>query len=171
MVAQGLPTVIVSDPDPAYRQYLAALLVEGFRCLTTSGLRETYYAIVRERPCLLILELNQPDGDGLSLIQYLQADPALKQILIACVTQRGTMRDKVLAFRAGADDYLVKPLSTPTFFGQMLLLRRAGHQARAYAVRNGQLTHPSRRDAHPAGGTVAATAPPASATTGFFRRS
>jgi DNA-binding response OmpR family regulator len=135
MVRNALPTVIVADPDPAYQRYLTTLLLEGFRCIITNSLRETYQAVLRERPILLVMELNQPDGDGLSLIQYLQADPVLKQILIACVTQRASLKDKVLAFRMGVDDYFVKPVSTPTFYGQMLLLRRAGHMARNLAVR------------------------------------
>ncbi len=135
MVSNALPTVIVADPDPAYQRYLTALLLEGFRCISTGSLRETFQAILRERPILLVIELNQPDGDGLSLIQYLQADPILKGILIACVTQRASLRDKVLAFRLGVDDYLVKPVTTPTFFGQMLLLRRAGHMARSFGRR------------------------------------
>src|SRR5215469_7310288 len=129
MMSTALPTVIVADPDPAYQRYLPSLLREGFRCIITNTLRETYQAILSEHPILLLMELNQPDGDGLSLIQYLQADPVLKRILIACVTQRASLRDKVLAFRMGVDDYFVKPVSTPTFYGQMLLLRRAGHMA------------------------------------------
>ena len=54
----------------------------------------------------------------------------MKDILIACVTQRATIWDKLWAFRAGADDYIVKPL-TETFYGQILLLKRAGLMARA----------------------------------------
>ena len=135
MMSTALPTVIVADPDPAYQRYLPSLLREGFRCIITGSLRETYQAILSERPILLVMELNQPDGDGLSLIRYLQADPVLKRILIACVTQRASLKDKVLAFRMGVDDYFVKPVSTPTFYGQMLLLRRAGHMARSVVVR------------------------------------
>ncbi len=129
-----LPTVVVADPDRFYQYGIAGALQQSFRCITTNSLRETYQAILYTRPSLLILELDQPDGDGIALIRHLQATPALKDILIACVTRRATMRDKLHAFRAGADDYIVKPLSN-SFYGQMLLLRRAGHMARAYAAR------------------------------------
>ena len=135
MWRKPLPTVVVADPDPAYQRYLTSLLEEGFRCVITGSLRETYQAILSDRPILLVIELNQPDGNGLSLIRYLQADPILKQILIVCITQRASPRDKVQAFRMGADDYFVKPVSTSTFFGQMLLLRRAGHMARSPVMR------------------------------------
>ena len=106
------------------------MLQQSFRCIVTSSLRETYQAIVREQPTLVIQELNQPDGDGLELIAYLQAHPAWKNILIACVTQRATSRERMYAYRLGADDYLVKPLSA-AFSGQMLMVQRGGLMARA----------------------------------------
>ena len=126
-----LPAVVVADPDPASQQQIVELLKSSFRCIVTNTLTDTYQTIRRERPPLLILDLDQPDGDGLKLIQALQSDPILRQVLIACVTKRSTIKDKIAAFRVGADDYLVKPLvPSMNFYGRMLLLRRAGHIAR-----------------------------------------
>ncbi len=136
MTRNSLPLVVVADPDPAYQHQITSLLQPGFRCITTSTLAETYQVIRRERPVLLALELNQPDGDGIAFIERLQADSTLKHVLIACVTQRSTTMDKIRAFRAGADDYIVKPLSLATsFYGRMLLLQRSGHMARASTAR------------------------------------
>src|SRR5581483_7367772 len=125
-----LPTVVVADPDMFYQDRIVFALQQSFRCIRTNSLRQTYHAILHERPTVVTLELDQPDGDGLDLIEHLQADPALRGILIACVTQRSNIWDKLWAFRAGADDYIVKPLPQ-TFYGQILLLKRAGHMARA----------------------------------------
>jgi DNA-binding response OmpR family regulator len=126
---------VVADPDPLYQRYLTYLLQQEFRCIAASTLRETYQTIQSVHPALLILELNQPDGDGIGFIQHVQADPQLKTILIACVTQRASLMDKVRAFRAGTDDYLVKPVPSATFVGQMLLLRRTGYMARTISAR------------------------------------
>lgn len=126
-----LPTAVIADPDPAYRHEVARLLQPGFRCFVTSTLEETYRAIWQIKPTLVSLELTFPDGDGFRLIQDLQAEPALKHVLIACVTRRSSPRDKIQAFRAGADDYFVKPLvPAMNFFGRMLLLRQMGQTAR-----------------------------------------
>ena len=132
MLRNPLSTLVVADPDIAYQRQIVSLLEPSFRCFTASTLREAYLTILRERPSLITLELAQPDGDGISFIQYLQAEPPLQHILIACVTERASIADKVRAFRAGADDYLVKPIYGPTFYGQMLLLRRTGHMARNF---------------------------------------
>lgn len=126
-----LPTAIIADPDPIYRQEIAHLLHPGFRCFVTGTLEETYRAIWQLKPALVSLELTFPDGDGLQLIRDLQTEPALKHVLIACVTRLSSPRDKIQAFRAGADDYFVKPLSPAmNFFGRMLLLRQMGQTAR-----------------------------------------
>lgn len=127
--------LVVIEPDPDYQRQIAQLLEESFQCIPARGLNEAYQAILRFRPSMITLELDQPDGDALAFITYLQQDSALRPILIACVTRRSSVMDKVRAFRAGADDYFVKPVSSTVFHGQMLLLRRAGHQARSISVR------------------------------------
>ena len=131
MASNALPIVVVADPDPTHQRQIIALLQRDFRCLAANSLQEAYQTVQREHPVLMTLELSQPDGDGIALIEYLQADPMLRQVLIACVTSRTSVKDKVRAFRAGADDYIVKPLTPLTnFTGRMLLLRRLGHLAR-----------------------------------------
>jgi DNA-binding response OmpR family regulator len=131
MMNNPISTVVVVDPDPLYQRQIAYALQQSFRCLPAASLQEAQQLIRRERPGMVILELDLPDGDGIKLIEALQADPALKQVLIACLTRRKSVPDKIRAFRAGADDYLVKPLAPSTnLYGQMLLLRRAGHFAR-----------------------------------------
>ncbi len=130
-----LSTVVVIDPDPNYQRQIAQLLQESFQCIPANSLSEAFQLIVRYRPNLVTLELDQPDGDAFAFIHYLQQESTLKSILIACVTRRASIADKVRAFRMGADDYIVKPVSPTLFYGQMLLLRRAGYIARSVSVR------------------------------------
>jgi DNA-binding response OmpR family regulator len=133
MNARVLPSIIVADPDPAWQRQMTTLLQRDFQCFVAGTMHEAAQLIERVQPVLLILELDQPDGDGFALIHYLQASPNLRQILIACVTTRSTITDKLRAIRAGVDDYIVKPLDVVTFAGRMLMLRRLGHMARSYA--------------------------------------
>ena len=127
----SLPTALVADPDPLSQQQLVKLLEPSFRCVVANSLRETVVVLQRERPILLVLDLDQPDGDGIVLIRQMQSHPDYSRVLIACVTKRAAIKDKILAFQAGVDDYLVKPLTQAmNFYGRMLLLRRAGHIAR-----------------------------------------
>jgi putative two-component system response regulator len=135
MPSYPISTVVVIDPDPIYQRQIAYLLRESFQCIPANSLSEAFQLIMRYQPALVTLEIDQPDGDAFAFIQYLQQDRALKMILIACVTSRSAIAEKVRAFRAGADDYIVKPVSPALFYGQMLLLRRAGHLARNVSMR------------------------------------
>jgi DNA-binding response OmpR family regulator len=130
-VAASLPLVLVADPDPFYQYQLVKLLEPSFRCVLAGSLREVVQALQRERPVLLVLDVDQPDGDGIALIRRMQSHPDFRGVLIACITRRSSIKDKMLAFQAGVDDYLVKPLTqTMNFYGRMLLLRRVGYIAR-----------------------------------------
>lgn len=131
---------VIADPDPNYRRWIASLLQPDFTSIPTSTLQETWREIWqtvqnafsrRQPPPLLLLELEQPDGDGVEFIRYLQRDPYLRHVLITCVTHRSSLRDKLAAFRAGADDYVVKPCLPDQLVGMMLLLQRSGYLARS----------------------------------------
>lgn len=159
------PRVVVADPDPNYQSTIAALLHPYFHCRPASSLRQAWLLLYEEvraayeserRLPLLILELNQPDGSGLDLIRYLQADPSLppqvqlppifQKVLIACLSQRSSLREKLELFRAGADDFIVKPFPLEDFAGRMLLLHNHGYVARIDRTGNGPSSGP-RMDA------------------------
>lgn len=143
------PLVVVSDPDRGYQALMVALLRPYFEVWTAGSLRETWditwqaLGQVYRRghwPLLLILELRQPDGDGLKFVEYLHQDATLRSILIACVSEQRELRWKLAAVRAGADDFVVKcstswrqPGLPQTFAGMMLLLQQQGTVSRMIA--------------------------------------
>ena len=58
---------------------------------------------------LIILDLNLPDRDGMSVIEFLRSFNNVISIIV--LTKRSNIDDKVLALDAGANDYMVKPYS------------------------------------------------------------
>lgn len=80
-------------------------------------------AAIRTRiPTLIVTELDLPDRSGLDLLAALHAAPATRNVLLLVVTGRRGVGDKVAAFQAGADDYLVKPVDPYRFETQVQLL-------------------------------------------------
>lgn len=73
------------------------------------ALAEASGEIERRPPDLVLLDVSLPDGEGYQLCSSLQGDPATQDIPIVFLTARSDTRDKVTAFRLGADDYLEKP--------------------------------------------------------------
>lgn len=72
---------------------------------------------------LLILDLNLPGLDGVSLLQKLR--PNMPRLPLLVLTARHRIEDKVMVFQHGADDYLVKPFSFVELLARVrALLRR-----------------------------------------------
>jgi DNA-binding response OmpR family regulator len=75
---------------------------------------------------LVLLDLNLPDVDGLSVCRTLRADASTRALPIIMVTARVDERDRLLGFDLGADDYVTKPFSIRELTARVrALLRRA----------------------------------------------
>jgi DNA-binding response OmpR family regulator len=81
-------------------------------------------ACERELPELVILDLNLPDTDGLSLCRELRAWDATRTLPILMLTARAAEADRVTGLDLGADDYLTKPFSLRELAARVQALRR-----------------------------------------------
>jgi DNA-binding response OmpR family regulator len=59
----------------------------------------------------VILDLNLPDLDGLTICRELRREPQTQAVPILMLTARGSERDRITGLELGADDYLTKPFS------------------------------------------------------------
>ncbi|WP_311267811.1 response regulator transcription factor [Sphingobium sp. WCS2017Hpa-17] len=118
-------TVLVVDDDADIRDLIVGQLrQENYRLLAAANLAELRQTLRDEDVDLIVLDLNLPDGDGLSLCRELRADGSDVQIIM--VTARGSAIDRVLGLELGADDYLTKPFEPRELLVRIRnLLRRA----------------------------------------------
>lgn len=65
--------------------------------------------IARERPRLVVLELNLPRISGWNLLRSLRQIPELRQTLVIAAAQGMNAQDVVRAFKSGADEFIHKP--------------------------------------------------------------
>ena len=104
----NLQTLLVDD-DRAFASLAAAALQrEGFPVVLAHSLHVARKAIEHAAPELVILDRRLPDGDGLSLLGELKS--ALPSTIVVMVTAHGDIASAVDAVRAGAADYVVKPV-------------------------------------------------------------
>ena len=114
LAPRGASTVLLVDDDPEMVLVLEPELhAEGVRVLTaTTG--EAALRLARQaHPTLILLDLSLPDIDGLTVCRVLRADPDphLRQVPIVMLTGvKLRETDLAEAFRAGATDYLTKPV-------------------------------------------------------------
>ena len=87
-------------------------------------------ALKSEEFAALVLDLNLPDIDGISLLRKLRREGQTLPVLI--LTARDALDDRVLGLDAGADDYMVKPFALQELNARLrALVRRSKGQAQA----------------------------------------
>jgi CheY-like chemotaxis protein len=107
-----MPTVLVVDDDPMFREVVSAILAgAGHRVLVAGCVQEAIATLQLEKPDVILTDQMMPDLDGLSLVHRLRADREWSAVRVIIVSAKATPDDMERARRAGADDYLVKPFS------------------------------------------------------------
>jgi two-component system KDP operon response regulator KdpE len=102
-------TILVADDEPQIRRVLRATLSgNGYDVVEATNGHEAIQVMLKERPHLILLDVNMPVMDGLEACSKIRLSFAGPIIML---TVRKTDLDKVLALDAGADDYVVKPFS------------------------------------------------------------
>jgi two-component system OmpR family response regulator len=98
--------VVVDDEAPAREMVGEYLRLHGFDVTTCDGGASLRRAIARQQPDLIVLDLNMPEEDGLSIIRTIKQDLAVPIIML---TATAGAIDRVVGLELGADDYLAKP--------------------------------------------------------------
>lgn len=100
--------LLIVDDDKDIRDMLrTCFALEGYEVMTAAGGAEAL-RLAGQGPDLILLDINMPDIDGLSVCERIRAF-VLCPILF--LTARVEDEDKVRGFLAGGDDYIVKPFS------------------------------------------------------------
>jgi DNA-binding response OmpR family regulator len=118
-VGPGPRVLIVEDDVGIATQLVRGLVRGGYRVehVTTGG-----DALARVVPDVVLLDLELPDGDGVSVCRKLRER---HDVAIIVITAYGEESDRVTALDAGADDYLVKPFGLAELQARMrAVLRR-----------------------------------------------
>jgi FixJ family two-component response regulator len=107
------PLVIVVDDDAAVREAVQELMQSaGMECVSFASTRELLDTDVLDRPGCLVLDVRMPGSSGLDLQLHLTASGNPKPIVF--LTGYGDVPMSVQAMKAGAIDFLTKPVRDQT---------------------------------------------------------
>ena len=102
-------SILLVDDDRGFSSLAqAALAREGHPVVLARSLHEAREAVERAAPELVVLDRRLPDGDGLDYLPELRAQ--LPGTPVVMVTAHGDIQSAVDAIRAGASDYVAKPV-------------------------------------------------------------
>jgi two-component system alkaline phosphatase synthesis response regulator PhoP len=103
--------LIIEDERPMRTALADCLETEGYRVLTAADGEAGLDRALEEKPDLILLDIMMPKLDGFALCAELRRLGHLTPVLM--LTAKGQVEDRVRGLDVGADDYLVKPFSTP----------------------------------------------------------
>ncbi len=108
------PQVLVVDDEPDLRTlYELTLLREGYRVDAAGSLAEAWQRLETGRFDAVITDMRLPDGLGLELLQRVAAQQRGERCIV--MTAYGSAENAVEALKAGAFDYLTKPVDLKQF--------------------------------------------------------
>lgn len=138
------PFIVVVDDEVAAREMVGDYLkMHGFEVSLCEGGASMRQCIGKRPPDLIVLDLNMPEEDGLSIVRDLKSKGSVPVIML---TATASPIDRVVGLELGADDYLAKPCELRELVARIRsVLRRAPvtgagakpADARAEAVRFG----------------------------------
>ena len=103
--------VLVVEDVSVTQEFLRAILTDGgYRVTITSTAGEAQRFLHQELPDLVLLDLGLPDASGLEVCRFLRNLPAGEDIPVLIITVDERPTSHAEAVRAGADDFLRKPL-------------------------------------------------------------
>ncbi len=116
--------ILIVDDDREVRESMGEYLQEhGFEVALAEGGEAMRRAFDAGTPDVVLLDLNMPGEDGLSLARWLRAN---HDVAIIMVTGAGEVVDRVIGLEVGADDYLAKPFDPRELRARLKsVLRRA----------------------------------------------
>ena len=105
--------VLIVDDEPDIRELLDITLSRmGLQTFTAATLGEARARVAEVEPNLCLTDMRLPDGNGISLIEYIQTD--FPHIPVAMITAHGSVEAAISALKAGAFDFISKPIELDT---------------------------------------------------------
>jgi two-component system KDP operon response regulator KdpE len=119
-------TILVADDDDAIARMVAygvRMMWPDCRVILASDGADALRLFTRERPDLVVLDVEMPGPDGFAVCRRIRA---VSQAPIMMLTVRASTSDKVRALDLGADDYLTKPFDHFELLARLRALARRG---------------------------------------------
>ncbi len=118
--------LVVEDEIPLATLLVYNLEAEGYQVEHVDNGDEAELRIAESPPDLVILDWMLPGVSGLEICRRIRARDAARDMPVIMLTARGEESERVRGLSVGADDYVVKPFSTPELMARVrALLRRA----------------------------------------------
>lgn len=102
-----MPHLLITDDESATRELIAEVAADvGYTVAQAGDVRQARIQIERQKPDVMLLDMQLPDGDGIELWKRLE----LTGCHVVFMTGHSSVESAIEALRCGAVDYLLKPV-------------------------------------------------------------
>jgi DNA-binding response OmpR family regulator len=115
--------VVVDDEAPAREMVGDYLRLHGFEVTLCDGGGSLRKHLEKQPADLIVLDLNMPEEDGLSIVRWVKQHMAVPIIML---TATASPIDRVVGLELGADDYLAKPCELRELLARIRVVLRRG---------------------------------------------
>jgi CheY-like chemotaxis protein len=110
-----MPVVLLVEDHPMNRKLFRDILAMQFEVEEADSAEAAQTLLETVRPDLILMDMQLPGMDGLSLIRLLKADPLWAEIPIIAISAHAMKRNIDDARAAGCVDYITKPITEDPF--------------------------------------------------------
>jgi two-component system, OmpR family, response regulator len=123
MTTRAQHIVVVDDEAPAREMVGDYLRLHGFEVTLCDGGGSLRKHLEKQPADLIVLDLNMPEEDGLSIVRWVKQHMAMPIIML---TATASPIDRVVGLELGADDYLAKPCELRELLARIRVVLRRG---------------------------------------------
>ena len=116
--------LVVDDLVANVRLLEAKLQAEYFEVITAHNGLDALDIVTRAKPDIVLLDVMMPGIDGFEVCTRIKANPATSHIPIVMITAMDQTEDRIKGLKAGADDFLTKPVNDLALFTRLRSLVR-----------------------------------------------
>lgn len=107
-----MKTILIVEDSPEGRDvYATALQAEGYAVVEAADGAEGIRMATGRRPDLVLMNVSMPHVSGVDAVEILKSHPVTERVPILIITGHESPRVREMAWEAGCDDYLPKPLA------------------------------------------------------------
>ena len=118
-----MATILIVEDNPANMRLTRNILAsQGFSVVEAPSGEEAMRLLEKQKPDLILMDLQLPGVDGLSLTRRIKADPRTREIPTIALTACANDGDEVRVISAGCSGYVTKPVSAASLAREIAAL-------------------------------------------------
>jgi len=115
-------SILIVDDDKFIQKVLTKFLQDDYKIDIVNNGEEALEYVKTKKPSIILLDVEMPGQNGYEVCDTLKQNPDTKGIPVIFLSGKSSIRERMLGFEVGGDDYLVKPCSKELLLAKLAIL-------------------------------------------------